>query len=144
MNRRNKIEKERSYGIVVINEKREFLLIKHRNGDHWDFPKGHKEGGETSEETALREVKEETGLLVRIIDGFKERSRYSPKENVDKTVTFYFGFSMGKVKVQEEEVLDFGFFPYEKALEKITFIQSKEILNLAKIFMDTYLDANKD
>lgn len=55
-------------------------------------------------------------------------------------MTLYFGFSMGEVEVQEEEVLDFGFFSYEKALEKITFIQSKEILNLAKIFMDTYLE----
>ena len=56
MNRWIKIEKERSYGAVVINEKREFLLIKHRNGEHWDFPKGHKEDGESSEDTALREI----------------------------------------------------------------------------------------
>ena len=144
MNRWIKIEKERSYGAVVINEKREFLLIKHRNGEHWDFPKGHKEDGESSEDTALREILEETGLETTIIDGFKERIKYSPRENVEKIVTFYFGFSMDNVTIQEKEVLDFGFFTYEKALEKITFNQSKEVIKLAKTFMDTYLDANRD
>ncbi len=144
MNRQMKNGREKSYGVVVINEKQEFLLIKHRNGNHWDFSKGHKETGESSEETALREVKEETGLDVRLIDGFKERSRYSPQPGIHKTVTYYFGFSTGKVTVQDEEILDFGYFSYERALEKITFHQSREILNLAKVFMDTYLDANKD
>ncbi len=136
--------KEKSYGAVIINERREFLLIMHRHGNHWDFSKGHKEVGESSEETVLREVREETGLEVTLIDGFKERSRYSPEPGIQKTVTYFFGFSTGEVTIQEEEILDFGFFTYEKALEKITFHQSKEILNLAKIFMDTYLSANVD
>ncbi len=142
--RRERTIKERSYGVVVINEMQEFLLIKHRSGEHWDFSKGHKESSESSEETALRELREETSLEVMLIDGFKERSRYSPRLGIEKTVTYYFGFSMGEVTIQEEEILDYGFFSYEKALEKITFTQSKEILRSAKIFMDTYLDANKD
>ena len=139
-----KDKNEKSYGIVVINEKREFLLIKHRNGGHWDFPKGHKNLEESNQETALREVREETGLDVRLIDGFKEKSKYSPELGINKTVTVYFGFSMGRVTIQEEEILEFIFLAYENALEKITFHQSKEILKMAKNFMDTYLDANKD
>ena len=51
---------------------------------------------------------------------------------------------MDNVTIQEKEVLDFGFFTYEKALEKITFNQSKEVIKLAKTFMDTYIDANRD
>ncbi len=47
-------------GGVVFNENQEVLLI-FRNGK-WDLPKGHQEEGETIEETALREVQEETGL----------------------------------------------------------------------------------
>ena len=106
-------EREKSYGAVIINEKKEFLLIRHKNGGHWDFPKGHKEAGESSKETALREVLEETGLTVRLIEGFKEKSRYSPKPGVEKTVTFYLGFSMGEVQIQEEEILDFEYLTYD-------------------------------
>lgn len=136
--------KERSYGAVIINEKGEFLLIRHQNGAHWDFPKGHKEKDETDRETAIREVLEETGLKVRLIDGFKEKSRYSPIPGVEKTVTFYLGFSMGRVSIQEEEVMDYEYLPYEKARERITFPESREILKAAKQFIDTYLQANED
>lgn len=47
-------------GGVVKNSKDETLFI--RRWDRWDLPKGKKEKGETPQETALREVKEETGL----------------------------------------------------------------------------------
>ncbi|MFN8284460.1 MAG: NUDIX domain-containing protein [Chitinophagales bacterium] len=47
-------------GGVVFNAKQEILLI-HRRG-FWDLPKGKEEEGETIEETAVREVEEETGL----------------------------------------------------------------------------------
>lgn len=137
-------EREKSYGAVIINEKKEFLLIRHRNGGHWDFPKGHKEEGESSKETAMREVFEETGLRVRLIEGFKEKSKYSPKPGVEKTVTFYLGFSMGEVKIQEEEILAYEYLSYDEAKVKITFKESKSILASAKQFMDTYLQSNED
>lgn len=136
--------KEKSYGAVIINEKGEFLLIKHQNGAHWDFPKGHKENDETDRETVIREVLEETGLKVRLIDGFKEKSRYSPVPGVEKTVTFYLGFSMGKVSIQEDEVMEYEYLPYEEAKERITFKESREIIKTAKQFIDTYLQANSD
>jgi len=136
--------KEKSYGAVIINEKGEFLLIKHQNGAHWDFPKGHKENNETDRETVIREVLEETGLKVRLIDGFKEKSRYSPVPGVEKTVTFYLGFSMGKVSIQEDEVMEYEYLPYGKARERITFKESREIIKTAKQFIDTYLQANAD
>lgn len=47
-------------GGLVTNNKGEFLLI--RRSGLWDLPKGHQEPGEPIEETALREVEEETGL----------------------------------------------------------------------------------
>jgi len=136
--------KEKSFGAVIINEKGEFLLIKHQNGAHWDFPKGHKENDETDRETVIREVLEETGLKVRLIDGFKEKSKYSPVPGVEKTVTFYFGFSMGQVSIQEDEVMEYEYLPYEAAKERITFNESREIIKTAKQFIDTYLQANAD
>ncbi len=47
-------------GGVIINEKNEVLLIYRRK--KWDLPKGKLDAGETLEECAIREVKEETGL----------------------------------------------------------------------------------
>jgi len=139
-----RIIKEKSFGAVVINEKQEFLLIKHKYGEHWDFPKGHKEGRESDQEAARREVHEETGLLIQLIDGFKEKSKYSPREDTEKTVTYYIGFSTGKVTVQEEEILEYAFLSYEEAMERITFKESRDILKTAKNFIDAFLNANED
>ena len=57
-------------GVVIIrngvNEPEILLLFRGRHND-WSFPKGHCEAGESFEETAIREIQEETGLSVRIL-----------------------------------------------------------------------------
>ena len=53
---------EKSCGCLVVNQGK-VLMIQHNEG-HWDFPKGHMEVGESEEDTALREVKEETNINV--------------------------------------------------------------------------------
>ena len=58
------MKKEKSCGAVVCRKGEnglEILLIQHKNGGHWAFPKGHVEKKETEEEPALREIKAETG-----------------------------------------------------------------------------------
>ena len=58
---------EKSCGAIVFRKFHgnvEILLIKHANGGHWSFPKGHVEEGETEVETATREIFEETGISV--------------------------------------------------------------------------------
>jgi 8-oxo-dGTP diphosphatase len=60
----------KAYGGVVINEQGLVLLREPRNhfgGYVWTFAKGRPDPGETAEETALREVKEETGVKPRIV-----------------------------------------------------------------------------
>ena len=78
------MEKEKSCGIVVFNEDK-VLIVKHNVG-HYGMPKGHVEDGETEFETAIREVKEETNIDAKIIDGFRKVITYSPRENVLKDV----------------------------------------------------------
>ena len=52
----------------IINPyNKKILLVKHKKNRRWTQPGGHIEGNETPEETALREVYEETGLRVRLI-----------------------------------------------------------------------------
>lgn len=48
-------------GGVVVNEKQEILFIYRRG--YWDLPKGKLDDGESIEACAVREVKEETGLV---------------------------------------------------------------------------------
>ena len=57
---RTRFKEKIAAGGIVRNEQGEYLCIKSRG--RWTFPKGHTESGESIEETALREVKEETGI----------------------------------------------------------------------------------
>lgn len=80
-----------AFGGVVFNAQGEVLLREPRNhygGYVWTFAKGRQEPAETDEETALREVREETGVVAKILcrlkDGFQG----------DTTVTNYFIMSL--------------------------------------------------
>ena len=69
------MKREKSCGALVYritqNGQKELLFIKHRHGTHWSFPKGHMEEGENEVQTALREVKEETGLDIDLEGDFR-------------------------------------------------------------------------
>jgi 8-oxo-dGTP pyrophosphatase MutT (NUDIX family) len=85
---------EHSAGAIVFREEngKIFYLILHYEEGHWGYPKGHIENRETIEETAGREIREETGLTnLEFLDGFKEQTHYfyhNKKGRVFKTVTF--------------------------------------------------------
>ncbi len=114
-----------------VSDKIEYLIIKHKeiNGGHWDFPKGHVKEGESEEETAIREVLEETGLKMSILKGFKEKITYSPKEGVLKTVTFFLGKAAdSRVSQGVDEIEDHQWLSYEDALKRLTFDNSRGLL----------------
>ena len=80
---------EKSCGAVIFRQAPELeVLIIRQNQGHWCFPKGHVEGNEDETETARREVKEETGLDIRFLGGFREETHYSPREGVEKDVVY--------------------------------------------------------
>lgn len=53
-----------SCGLVLLNEDAEVLLAHATETHHWDIPKGAPEPGESDLDTALRETREETGLVL--------------------------------------------------------------------------------
>lgn len=121
------MKREKSCGCVIINDNK-VLLVKHIVG-HWDFPKGHVEKNETEEQTALREVKEETNIDAEIVPGYRYAIQYSPKENVLKDVIFFIAKNTSNdIKPQESEISEIGWFEISKAIEQITHNDSKEIL----------------
>jgi len=139
---------ERSAGAVIFKRKNEkiFYLLLHYPGashrskkDYWDFPKGHIEKGEKEIETVKREVFEETGLKnIKILDGFKETIKYFFKwegKTILKFVTFYLAETKEKeVKISFEHT-GYEWLPFEKAVERLSFKNAKEILKKAHQFL---------
>lgn len=132
------IKKETSCGGVVYRKKDsfEFLVLKHQAG-HYAFPKGHMEKGETKKETAIREIKEETGIDVELDENFVEKTVYSPKENVLKEVYFFLAKEIGgELNPQEKEIQSMEWLKYDEAYEILTHDRDKEILRRANDYLD--------
>ena len=110
-----------SCGGVVIFRGKILLLYKNIKNKYegWVLPKGTVEAGETHEETALREVLEESGSKAYIVD-YIGRSEYSftvPEDVVEKEVHWYLmGTDSYYSKPQREEYfVDSGFYKYHEA-----------------------------
>ena len=133
------MKREKSCGGVVftrINGQLLYLLIRSRQGVY-GFPKGHMERGETERETALREIREETGLTVKLLGGFRETDLYSIHRNgaqsAVKLVVYYLGeFHGQEPHPQESEVSEILLLPYEDALERLSFISARNLLKKAE------------
>ncbi|NLH62901.1 MAG: NUDIX domain-containing protein [Erysipelotrichaceae bacterium] len=132
------MEKEKSCGAVIARRKHErieVLVIQQIQG-HWCFPKGHVEGKETEQETALREVHEETGLRIALEDGFRTETNYSPKPGVLKEVVYFLGHpEAGREKIQKDELLDEKWVSISEAYAAITYENDQHILRDAVRFM---------
>lgn len=128
------MKKEKSCGNIVFKKENEILkvLLIHHNLGHYGMPKGHVELGESEEETALREVFEETGISSYIIDGFREMITYSPKENVIKDVIYFVGETNDfETTPQISEVSEAFFTETSKAVELVTHEEEKKVLEKA-------------
>ena len=118
---------EKSCGSIVIKGDK-VLIIKHNVG-HIDFPKGHMEKGESEVETAIREVKEETGIDIEVDTNYRYMLNYMPKKGVSKDVILFLGKEVGgELKPQYEEVETTYYMPIPEALKRITYDNSREVL----------------
>ena len=116
-------------------EEIEFLLIlnqKFVSDAHWGFPKGHVEEAETEEETACRELLEETGIRMRRFGDFRYAVHYSPRPGVEKDAVYFLSEYGGEeILVQEEEVAEYRWCSYEKAQELFCHDTDKTLLTAA-------------
>jgi len=131
---------EKSVGaILFVKEKEPRYLLLHYEAGHWDFPKGHVEAGEQEPDTIAREVEEETGIKnIEIIGSFKEKIHYFYKVNnelMSKDVIFY----LAKAKTEEVKLsfehIGFAWLSFDKAMEKLTYRNAKDILKKAREFL---------
>jgi len=134
---------EKSAGIVLFRNdlgKNKFLLLNYPQG-HWDFVKGKVEQNETPHETALRETKEETGIInIEFIDGFEESVEYDfrfKKEDIHKKVIFFLAKTDEKNIKLSHEHNDYLWLEYNDALKKTTFENAKNVLIKANKFLSS-------
>lgn len=144
-NIKTKMNKEISSGAVVFNKDEygniKYLLIQSKNWKNWAFPKGHIDKGETEEETALREIYEETGLKVKIISGFEESYEYEfdnfDGKHIEKKAIFFIAESYETtIKLMEKEHKNFKWLDYNEAISLTTHDEDKKILINANKFLN--------
>lgn len=141
------MKKEISYGIVPLRIYRtvwQVLIIQHHAG-HWAFPKGHANLGEMPQQTAERELHEETGLTIQrylspqpIIESYIFSFQ---GELISKSVHYFLAVVKGKVIIQESEIKASQWVSLSEAMKIVTFKESKriclqtsEFLKLIKVF----------
>ena len=135
---------EYSCGAVVftrIEGEPHYLLVRAKDqpeGCH-GFPKGHMEAGETEEQTALREIYEEVGLRVRLLEGFRAVTEYPlpcPPDTRKRVVFFLAEYEDQQITVQESELASYTIAPFPQALELTEYADSKQILTDAHAFLN--------
>ena len=131
---------EKSCGAVIFRRESgvlAFLLVRHRNDGHWGFPKGLMDEGETEEETAAREVCEETGLTVKLLDGFRSSVRYSPCPNTVKDAVFFLAPAPDMlVECDVSEIEECTWCETAEAMELLNFENSRGVLMEACRFLN--------
>lgn len=129
---------EKSCGAVIYTERngKRLYLVEWMQGGHRSICKGHVERDESERQTAEREIREETGLSVKFVDGFRETIEYSPYENCMKTVVFFLAEANNlDVTAQEEEVREISWLPFEVAVEALTFDADQKTMQKAEQFL---------
>lgn len=133
-------------GVVIFRGKILVLYKNYRNKyEGWVLPKGTVEEGEEYKETALREVKEESGAVGRIVK-YVGKSSYTfntPSDIVEKDVHWYLMTtdSYYSKPQKEEYFVDSGFYKFHEAFHLLKFSNEKTILEKA---YNEYLELKKN
>jgi 8-oxo-dGTP pyrophosphatase MutT (NUDIX family) len=131
---------EHSAGGVVIRRHRGGVDValaarRTRKGDlAWGLPKGLVEKGEAPEETAIREVQEETGLQAQILEPLGDISYWYVWENdrIRKKVTFFLMEAVGgDMSAHDHEMEDVRWYPLDEARRRASYPSERDVLRRA-------------
>ena len=116
------------YGIC-FNEKNEILIIKGPDSDKWQIPGGTPEGGETREQTLIREIQEEADVLIKDCTplGVQQIDHPNNPNKVDGDKFFQYRY-ICKVDKVLEQTPD----PATKITFKRKFVPSQEVTQYVK------------
>ncbi len=126
-----------SCGGVVIFRGKVLVLYKNIKNKYegWVLPKGTVEEGEEHKETALREVREESGVNASVIKyiGSSQYSFSAGDDIIDKQVHWYLMMadSYYSKPQREEYFMDSGYYKFHEAYHLLKFPNEKQILEQA-------------
>ena len=134
--RRLQTEHHRSAGGLVVRGA-QMLLISTQNGRRWQLPKGHIEAGETPEQAAVREVREETGVTGRVVAPLPEVEYWyveKPRLRVHKLVDYFLlEYESGDAAdFDAGEVSGADWFGWEDGLAKLSFENERRVVEAAR------------
>ena len=127
-------------GAVVFTKKDNkisYVVVKSKEGV-WGFPKGHNEPNESEEQTAIREIKEETSLDVKIIKGFRVTCEYKvpdEKDTIKNLVLFLAEYKNQSITFQKEELQDAKLMNFNEAINSFKYENLKKFLKKADEFI---------
>lgn len=135
---------EQCYGVIVFlrGEYNKFLILERAEtkGD-WTFAKGHIEGNENAKETALRELKEETGISeIEIIETSLIHEEYEIIRNGEKRLKMN-DYFIGLVKndyvtIERREIQSYKWASYDEAISLFNYERRRQILTEAKKYLE--------
>ena len=132
-------------GVVIYRGKILTLYKSYKNKyEGWVLPKGTVEEGEEFQDTAIREVREETGVQASIVK-YIGKSKYTfsiPEDTVEKEVHWFLmtANSYYSKPQREEYFVDSGYYKFHEAYHLLKFSNERQILEMA---YNEYLDLKK-
>jgi 8-oxo-dGTP pyrophosphatase MutT (NUDIX family) len=127
-------EREVSYGGVVVRGDEVIVIVPHGRRRVLGLPKGGRNAGESPEQTAMREVREETGVTARIRDrlGQVDYSYRRGGRRIEKTVHFYLcDYEAGDTADHDHEVDDARWMPLRQARRRLSYPGERAMIDRA-------------
>lgn len=131
---RNRLEPEFSAGGVVVHEGRCVVIVPTRRAADGSkvlaLPKGHPDQGESPQDAALREVREEAGLECTVREPLGEVRYWYQRQGrrIAKVVAFFLlDYVSGDPADHDHEVEDARWVPLEEAIETLTYDGEREM-----------------
>jgi 8-oxo-dGTP pyrophosphatase MutT (NUDIX family) len=131
-----KTEHHRSAGGLVVAGSR-ILLISTQDGRRWQLPKGHIERGESPEQAAVREVREETGVTGRVVASlpgveywFVEKGSRRVHKRVEYFLLTY--VSGDAADFDAHEVSGAEWFSWDEGIARLSFENERRVVEQAR------------